>query len=82
MMCLTSHTHHHWGVALVENTLYLNPSNFGEVTLISGDVAEGGFHYSIKVEGEHVQEIIFRKFYNGRIYDVAEYRIRNGKLIM
>jgi hypothetical protein len=60
--------------------LYLNPSNFGEVTLISGDVAEGGFHYSIKVEGEHVQEIIFRKFYNGRIYDVAEYRMRDGKL--
>jgi Icc-related predicted phosphoesterase len=81
MMCLTSHTHHHWGVVLAENTLYLNPSNFGEVTLISGDVAEGGFHYSIKVEGEQVQDIIFRKFYNGRIYDVAEYRIRNGKLI-
>jgi hypothetical protein len=80
-MCLTGHTHNQWGVKLIENTLYLNPSNFGEVTLISGDVAEGGFHYSIKVEDEQIQEIIFKKFFNGRIYDVAEFYIRNGKLI-
>ncbi|MCX5846325.1 MAG: metallophosphoesterase [Deltaproteobacteria bacterium] len=81
MMCLTGHIHQHWGAQLDENTLYLNPSNFGEVTLTSGNVAEGGFYYSINVEAEQVRGIIFKKFYNGRIYDVADYHINNGKLI-
>lgn len=81
MMCLTGHIHQNWGVCLIENTLYLNPSNFGEVTLISAGTAEGGFYFSIKIEGEQVQEITFKKFYNGRIYDIADYHIKDGKLI-
>jgi len=80
MMCLTGHIHQRWGVDLIENTLYLNPSNFGEVTLTSGNVAEGGFYYSIKVEHERVTGIIFKKFCNGRIYDVADYYVKDGKL--
>lgn len=81
MMCLTGHIHQHWGAKVDENTLYLNPSNFGEVTLTSGDVAEGGFYYSINVEDEQVRGIIFKKFYNGRIYDIADYYIEDGQLI-
>jgi uncharacterized protein len=81
LMCLTGHVHGNWGVKLVEGTLFLNPSNFGEMTLISGDVVEGGFYYSIKVENKQVEGITFNKFFDGRIYDVANYYIRNGKLV-
>lgn len=81
LMCLTGHIHRHWGVKLVDGTLFLNPSNFGEMTLISGNVTEGGFYYSIKVEGQQVEEIIFKKFFDGRIYDVADYFIKDGKLV-
>jgi hypothetical protein len=48
--------------------------------MTSGNVAEGGFYYSIKVEHERVTGIVFRKFGNGRIYDVADYYIEGGKL--
>jgi Icc-related predicted phosphoesterase len=81
MMCLTGHVHRHWGVQLIEGTLFLNPSNFGEITQISGDVTEGGFYYSISVENKKVQGITFKKFYDGRIYDVAVYSISEDKLV-
>jgi Icc-related predicted phosphoesterase len=81
MMCLTGHIHQHWGVKLVEKTLYLNPSNYGELTLISAGTAEGGHFFSIKTENGQVRQIIFKKFFDGRIFDIAEYFIRDGKLI-
>jgi len=43
LLCLTGHVHMDWGFYLSENTIYLNPSNFGEVTTLTGGVAEGGF---------------------------------------
>jgi hypothetical protein len=73
LLCLTGHAHDSWGVALHENTLYLNPSNFGEVTGPTGEVAEGGFFYQIETEHLKVKSIIFKKFYDGRIFDIADY---------
>ncbi|HUH67092.1 MAG TPA: metallophosphoesterase [Syntrophales bacterium] len=81
MMCLTGHIHQRWGVELIEKTLFLNPSNFGEVTLTSGNVIEGGFYYSIKLEHDKIAGIVFKKFVNGRIYDVADYYVEGGKVI-
>lgn len=73
ILCLTGHIHNDWGCSVIEDTIYLNPSNFGEVTTISGDVSEGGFFYQVEFEGPEVQRILFRKLFNHRVYDLVDY---------
>jgi hypothetical protein len=62
-----------WGFQISEGTIYLNPSNFGEVTTLSGGVAEGGFFYIIEMEERLVSKIIFKKLVEDRVYDIADY---------
>lgn len=81
LLCLTGHIHDAWGVKQVENTLYLNPSNFGEVTNTSGDVSEGGFFYQIEIKKEIVTSIIFKKISASRIFDIADYYLRDSRLV-
>ena len=73
LLCLTGHIHNDWGFQKLENTIYLNPSNFGEVTTITGDVAEGGFFHQVELNERQVTHIQFRKLVNDRIYDIADY---------
>lgn len=73
LLCLTGHVHMDWGFQISEGTIYLNPSNFGEVTTLTGGVAEGGFFYTIEMEGKHVSKIIFKKLVEDRIHDIADY---------
>jgi len=73
LMCLTGHIHMDWGFQVSEETIYLNPSNFGEVTTLTGGVSEGGFFYAIEMEGRHVSKIIFKKIVEDRIHDIADY---------
>ncbi len=73
LLCLTGHVHMDWGFQVSEETIYLNPSNFGEVTTLTGGVAEGGFFYTIEMEGRHVSKIIFKKLVEDRIHDIADY---------
>jgi Icc-related predicted phosphoesterase len=73
LMCLTGHVHMDWGFQSTENTVYLNPSNFGEVTTLTGGVAEGGFFYSIEIDNKQVKKIIFKKLVEDRIHDIADY---------
>ncbi len=75
LLCLTGHVHSEWGVENAEGTIYLNPSNFGEVITITGDTSEGGFFYSVEVEKGVVRRIPFRKLVEDRIYDVVEYLV-------
>ena len=80
LLCLTGHVHMDWGFQISENTIYLNPSNFGEVTTLTGNVAEGGFFYAIELdenEGE-VRKIIFKKLVEDRIHDIADYYKKDG----
>ncbi|HOJ13287.1 MAG TPA: metallophosphoesterase [Deltaproteobacteria bacterium] len=81
LLCLTGHAHDSWGVKYSGKTLYLNPSNFGEVTGPTGEVNEGGFFYQIEMDQKEVKSIVFRKFHDGRIYDVADYTLENGTLV-
>lgn len=82
LLCLSGHNHDAWGVKLVEGTLYLNPSNFGEVTRATGDVSEGGFFYQIELENNQVEKIIFKKVTEeARIYDVADYYLQHNRLV-
>ncbi len=79
LLCLTGHIHNDWGMEISEGTIHLNPSPFGEVTGITGDVLEGGFFYQIEMEGKTVTRIDFRKIADGRIYDIIEHAPHGGK---
>jgi len=73
LLCLTGHIHMDWGFQISEGTIYLNPSNFGEVTTLTGGVSEGGFFYIIEMEDRLVSKIIFKKLVEDRVYDIADY---------
>jgi uncharacterized protein len=78
LLCLTGHVHMDWGFQVSEETIYLNPSNFGEVTTLTGGVAEGGFFYTVELEGKHFSKIIFKKLVEDRVHDIADYYPQNG----
>ena len=78
LLCLTGHVHMDWGFQTAEGTVYLNPSNFGEVTTLTGGVAEGGFFYQIELEEGRVEKVIFKKLVEDRIYDIADHARDKG----
>ncbi|NLV67671.1 MAG: hypothetical protein GXY14_08345 [Spirochaetes bacterium] len=79
MLCLTGHIHDDWGFTYSGNTLFLNPSNFGEVTTAKGEVAEGGFFHEITVENGEILKVHFKKFVDSNIYTLADYtRVDNS----
>jgi predicted nucleotidyltransferase len=61
-----------WGFQVSEETIYLNPSNFGEVTTLTGGVAEGGFFYTIWMEERHVYKIVFKKLVDSERYNALK----------
>jgi len=67
------------GFQISEKTIYLNPSNFGEVTLLTGGVSEGGFFYVLEFDHHSIQKIIFKKLVDDRIYDIIDYFQENGR---
>jgi len=73
MACLTGHIHGDWGFQVSERTIHLNPSNFGEVTLLTGGVAEGGCFYVLEIEDRAIRKVIFKKLVEDRVYDIADY---------
>ncbi len=73
LACLTGHIHGDWGCQRSEGTVFLNPSNFGEVTLLTGGVSEGGFFYSLDIADRRIERVTFQKLVEDRVYDVAEY---------
>jgi Icc-related predicted phosphoesterase len=77
-LCLTGHIHDQWGFEEIEGTIYLNPSNFGEVPQPDGRVSEGGFFYSIETRGRQIAGIVLNKLAGGRVCDVAAYRPEQG----
>jgi Icc-related predicted phosphoesterase len=77
-LCLTAHNHDQWGFEEIEGTIYLNPSNFGEVPQPGGQVAEGGFFYSIDTRDRKIAGITLSKLVRGGVHDVAAYTSRKG----
>jgi Icc-related predicted phosphoesterase len=72
-LCLTGHIHGEWGFLFSDNTVFLNPSNFGEVTMTTGEVAEGGFFYQIEMKNSNVEKVVFKKLVENRVYDLIDY---------
>ncbi len=79
MLCLTGHIHNDWGFKENENTIFLNPSSFGEITAVTGDVLEGGSFYTIEIEESSVKSVLLQKYTDKRIYDIAEFKPVNDK---
>jgi hypothetical protein len=78
ILSLSGHIHAACGFQVVENTVFLNPSNFGEVTDITAEVYEGGFFYAIEIEENRIVRVTLRKVVAERIYDVADHVLRDG----
>lgn len=78
LLALSGHIHADCGFQRRENTLFLNPSNFGEVTDITAEVYEGGFFYTLEIEENRIVKVILKKLVEQRIHDIAEHVRRNG----
>jgi Icc-related predicted phosphoesterase len=80
-LCLTGHIHDQWGFQEIDGTIYLNPSNFGEVHRPNGTVAEGGFFYSIDFQERSVSSVTLGKLVRGAAHDVVVYQPRGGRWV-
>ena len=78
-LCLTGHIHDQWGFEEIEGTIYLNPSNFGELTQPGGEVAEGGFFYGIETRDRQIVRISLGKLVRDRVHDVVAYSLRKKR---
>ncbi len=79
LLVLSGHIHADCGFKSAGNALFLNPSNFGEVTDINAEVFEGGFFYTIEIEERKVVKVILKKLAERRIHDIADYFVRDGR---
>lgn len=71
--CLTGHIHEQWGFAESDGTIYLNPSNFGALSQISGRVSEGGFFHEIEVRNNRIERVTYKKIAARAIHDIMVY---------
>ena len=81
ILSLSGHIHAACGFQVIEDTVFLNPSNFGEVTDITAMVYEGGFFYGIEIEENRVVNVSLKKLVDQRIYDVVDYDLRDCRWV-
>jgi Icc-related predicted phosphoesterase len=81
LLVLSGHIHAACGLQAEGNALFLNPSNFGEVTEITAEVFEGGFFYAIETEANRVVKVILKKLVEERIYDIADHFLSDGRWV-
>lgn len=80
-LCLSGHIHNDWGFRSIDDCVYLNPSNFGEVTTVQGEVSEGGFFFQADFDGVELAKVTLKKLVDDRVHDIAEYHRKEGKWI-
>jgi Icc-related predicted phosphoesterase len=80
-LCLSGHMHNDWGLRFVEDTVYLNPSNFGDITSTSVEVTEGGYFFEIEMNDRGPEKILYKKFANERIFELAEYYKKDNEWV-
>ncbi len=81
LLCLSGHIHEEWGLEYVENTVYLNPSNFGELMTPRGEISEGGYFFEIDINEDVIPQILLRKIEDNRIYDIIEYNFNGDNYV-
>ncbi|MHB8770245.1 MAG: metallophosphoesterase family protein [Syntrophales bacterium] len=79
ILALSGHIHAACGFQVMEDTVFLNPSNFGEVTDITAGVYEGGFFYEIEIEANRVVAVDLKKLVDQRIFAIAGYVLCDGR---
>jgi hypothetical protein len=79
LLCLTGHLHDQWGLEEADDTVFLNPSHFGEIVEMNGLISEGGFFYEIEMAEKTITVIRHRKLAGGKIHDVVVHERREGK---
>jgi Icc-related predicted phosphoesterase len=80
-LSLSGHIHAACGFQASENTLFLNPSNFGEVTDITAEVYEGGFFYAIEFEENRIVRMGLKKLVEQRVFDIVDHGRRDGRWV-
>lgn len=68
------------GISITNDRLFLNPLSFGEEASSAGTTFEGGFFYEITCDKNEVIDIKLKKLVGDRVYDIAGYLNRSGKL--
>lgn len=81
LLMLSGHIHAAWGFEAHGKGIFLNSSNFGEITDITAQVFEGGFFYTIEMGEREIVKVTFQKLVEHRIYDIADYYPRNGRWV-
>ena len=81
LLMLSGHIHAAWGFEAHGKEIFLNPSNFGEITDITAQVFEGGFFYTVEMGEREVVKVTFQKLVEHRIYDIADYYLRRGRWV-
>ena len=80
-LVLSGHHHDQWGAAIADNTVFLNPSNFGRTIEIARP-RPGGFFLEIDLEENRVELATLKQLEKGRIHDVLDYRPSDGTVEM
>jgi Icc-related predicted phosphoesterase len=78
-LVLSGHLHEAWGAEWAHGTCYLNPSNFGRVMTVSR-ARPGGYFLDLILEAGRFQVATLRQVERGRIHDVADFRLSDGRL--
>ncbi len=73
ILCLTGHLHDQWGFEEIDGTVYLNPSNFGEIHEPGGRISEGGFFYAVETGDRRPERIMLRKLTRQGVHDVVAF---------
>ncbi|MCS6971722.1 MAG: metallophosphoesterase [Turneriella sp.] len=78
-LVLSGHIHECYGLLKIDQTFFLNPSNFGSVETLDGEQV-GGFFATILLQQSdervvYVREVLWQRFLNGKFYTIAAIKI-------
>ncbi len=72
-LCLTSNTVQDWGVEKHNETMFINPANFGHLAVNSDEIIEGGFFCSIEYQNGKPEVIQQHKYIDNKVHDIEVY---------
>lgn len=76
---LSGHLHEAWGALLHQGTFFFNPSNFGRFVEVDR-VKKGGYFFDFIIEDRRFLVGTLRRLEGQRIYDLADYMVRDSGL--
>lgn len=80
LLVLSGHVHEDFGCEFINDTFYVNPSNFGAVETIEGKFMDGGYYAKITVGNKKIEKVILKRVEEYKPYDIIDYLPEGGKL--